>query len=149
LPYSLHPSRFRFMTGMSEYMKTACTASYHRHAARTRIVPNGVRTFLRPALREIALSGLRTDLPPSVHMPHAHTVFFQLHDGMVTFSAGTRAAGYNRDVNAVQLAVSLHLIFSDNRKHDACQAAPRHVEFATRNKPLWKSVRVFDSIVPL
>ena len=103
-------------------------------------------------------------------MPHAHTVFFQLHDaspaarekmvkecydyleghdGMVAFSAGTRAGGYDRDVNDVQFDVSLHIIFSDSGKHDAYQIAPRHVEFASRNKPLWKTVRVFDSIVPL
>ncbi len=71
-----------------------------------------------------------------------------LHDGMVVFSAGTRADGYNRDVNDVQFDVSLHIIFSDSKKHDAYQAAPRHVEFANRNRPLWKSVRVFDSTVP-
>jgi hypothetical protein len=101
-------------------------------------------------------------------MQHAHNVFFQLvdgspaacdrmvrecytylegHDGMVGFSAGTRANGYERDVNDVQFHVSLHVVFSDSAHHDAYQTAPRHLEFVTRNKPLWKSVRVFDSIL--
>ncbi len=99
-------------------------------------------------------------------MPHAHNVFIQLndgsaaaceklvrecykylegHDGMVAFSAGTRAAGCERDVNDLQFDVSLHAVFTDEQKHDAYQTAPRHMEFVSRNKPGWKTVRVFDS----
>ncbi len=101
-------------------------------------------------------------------MPHAHDVFFTLkdsspaqcqtlvrecfdylkgHDGIVGFSAGTRAEGCERDVNDVQFHVSLHIVFVDRRSHDAYQSAPRHREFAARNKANWSRVRVFDSTV--
>jgi hypothetical protein len=101
-------------------------------------------------------------------MPHEHDVFFTLndrspaqcealvrdcheylkgHDGVVAFSAGTRAAGYERDVNDIQFHVSLHMIFADQRSHDAYQTAPRHMEFIARNKANWSKVRVFDSTV--
>ena len=101
-------------------------------------------------------------------MPHAHNVFFTLndsspaqcealvrecyeylrgHDGVVAFSAGTRAAGCERDVNDVQFQVSLHMVFADRRSHDAYQTAPRHVEFVARNKANWNKVRVFDSTI--
>jgi hypothetical protein len=99
-------------------------------------------------------------------MPHAHNVFFTLkdssppqcaalvrecteylgsHDGVVALSAGTRAAGCERDVNDVQFHVSLHILFADRRSHDAYQAAPRHMEFVARNSANWAKVRVFDS----
>jgi hypothetical protein len=101
-------------------------------------------------------------------MPHAHAVFFTLndgspaqaallvrecfeflegHDGVVAFSAGTRAAGCERDVNDVQFHVSLHMVFADRRSHDAYQTAPRHQEFIARNKANWQKVRVFDSTI--
>jgi hypothetical protein len=101
-------------------------------------------------------------------MAHAHNVFFTLkdsspercrrlvrecidslggHDGVVALSAGTRAAGCERDVNDVQFHVSLHILFADRRSHDAYQAAPRHREFAARNSANWEQVRVFDSMV--
>jgi hypothetical protein len=101
-------------------------------------------------------------------MAHAHNVFFTLndgspaqcetlvrecyeylpgHDGVVGFSAGTRAAGYERDVNDVQFHVSLHMTFADRQSHDAYQTAPRHMEFVARNKGTWSTVRVFDSTI--
>jgi hypothetical protein len=66
---------------------------------------------------------------------------------MVTFSAGTRAAGYERDVNDLQFHVSLHVLFADNTSHDAYQTTARHKEFIARNKANWKTVRVFDSSI--
>lgn len=107
-------------------------------------------------------------------MPHAHNVFFTLkdgsptrcaalvhecteylsgHDGVVALSAGTRAAGCEREVNDVQFHVSLHITFADRRSHDAYQAAPRQrkcafgagMEFVARNSANWAKVRVFDS----
>ena len=101
-------------------------------------------------------------------MPHAHNVFFTLndnsparceslvrecyeylkgHDGVIGFSAGTRAQGCERDVNDLQFEVSLHMLFADRQAHDAYQTAPRHREFATRNGPNWKTVRVFDTTI--
>jgi hypothetical protein len=69
------------------------------------------------------------------------------HDGVVALSAGSRAAGCERDVNDVQFHVSLHMVFADQRSHDAYQTAPRHMEFITRNKANWSKVRVFDSTI--
>jgi len=101
-------------------------------------------------------------------MLHAHNVFFTLndgspaqaaklvrdcyeflkgHDGMVEFSAGTRAEGYERDVNDKQFQVSLHVLFKDHPSHDAYQTTDRHKEFIARNKANWKTVRVFDSSI--
>jgi hypothetical protein len=99
-------------------------------------------------------------------MHHAHNVFFTLndgspaqaeklvrdcyeylkgHDGMVEFSAGTRAEGYERDVNDKLFHVSLHVLFADHATHDAYQTTVRHKEFIARNKANWKKVRVFDT----
>ena len=101
-------------------------------------------------------------------MLHAHNVFFTLndsspaqaatlvqecrkylegHDGMVAFSAGTRAEGCERDVNDVLFQVSLHVVFADRKSHDAYQTTARHKEFVSRNKANWKTVRVFDSSI--
>ena len=101
-------------------------------------------------------------------MPHAHDVFFLLndgspakcealvkdcydflkgHDGIIEFSAGTRALDCTRDVNDLQFHVSLRVLFADTASHDAYQTAPRHLEFVKRNKALWKAVRVFDSTI--
>lgn len=101
-------------------------------------------------------------------MAHAHTVFFTLkdsspaqcrrlvsdcidslggHDGVVALSAGTRAEGCVREVNDLEFHVSLHILFADRQSHDAYQAAPRHREFAERNRANWEKVRVFDSTV--
>lgn len=100
---------------------------------------------------------------------HAHNVFFTLtdsspaqqeklvrecyeylkgHDGVVAFSAGTRAEGCERDVNDLGFHVSLHMLFRDRAAHDAYQTAARHMEFARRNRPNWRTVRVFDSAIP-
>jgi hypothetical protein len=102
-------------------------------------------------------------------MPHAHNVFFTLndpapakceslvrdcyeylkgHDGVLSVSSGTRAAGCERDVNDLQWDVSLHMVFADRKAHDAYQASPRHMEFVARNKANWKKVRVFDTTIP-
>jgi hypothetical protein len=67
------------------------------------------------------------------------------HDGVVSLSAGIRAAGCERDVNDLQFEVSLHMVFADRKAHDAYQTAPRHMEFVARNKANWKKVRVFDT----
>jgi hypothetical protein len=69
------------------------------------------------------------------------------HDGVVALSAGTRDAGCERDVNDLKFHVSLHMVFVDQRSHDAYQTAPRHVEFIARNKANWSKVRVFDSTI--
>ena len=70
------------------------------------------------------------------------------HDGTGHFSAGTRAAEYDRDVNDDQFDVSLHLVFESKAAHDTYQTHSRHLSFIEENKGNWASVRVFDSYVP-
>ena len=65
----------------------------------------------------------------------------------MSLSAGARAEGCERDVNDLEFHVSLHMVFRDRAAHDAYQSAPRHMEFASRNRPNWKAVRVFDSTI--
>jgi hypothetical protein len=99
---------------------------------------------------------------------HAHNVFFTLndnspaqrerlvrdcyeylkgHDGVLAFSAGTRAEGCERDVNDLKFDVSLHVEFADRASHDVYQTTPPHMKFIERNKANWKTVRVFDSTI--
>ena len=101
-------------------------------------------------------------------MPLSHDVFFELndgspskcealvkdcydylkgHDGVMEFSAGTRALDCTRDINDLRFHVALRMLFADAASHDAYQVAPRHQEFIKRNKAAWKSVRVFDSTI--
>jgi hypothetical protein len=67
------------------------------------------------------------------------------HDGTVYFSAGTIAAGFDRDVNDKDFDVALHLVFEDKAAHDKYQEHDRHKQFIAENKDAWAKVRVFDS----
>lgn len=69
------------------------------------------------------------------------------HDGTVHFSAGARAAEFDRPVNDQEFDVALHVVFKDKAAHDAYQVAERHQKFIDENKETWAKVRVFDSYV--
>jgi hypothetical protein len=69
------------------------------------------------------------------------------HEGTVYFSAGIRAKDMQRDVNDRDFDVALHLVFKDKAAHDKYQTHPRHLQFIEKNKTLWTSVRVFDSLI--
>ncbi len=96
----------------------------------------------------------------------AHIVFFELneptkenidslvsgcnhylsgHPGCVYYGTGPRAEKYTRPVNQTNYHVALHTIFDSQQSHDAYQIAPRHLEFIEKFKPMWKSVKVYDS----
>ncbi|MEZ6142674.1 MAG: Dabb family protein [Zavarzinella sp.] len=99
--------------------------------------------------------------------PHiGHMVFFQLkdaspeaqqklvaacnkylkeHDGVAYYSAGVRGKEFDREVNAQDWDVALHLVFKDKESHDKYQTHPMHLKFIEENKENWKSVKVFDS----
>lgn len=98
--------------------------------------------------------------------PLAHMVFFTLadrtpanrdalvagckkylgeHEGTLYFSVGTRGTEFDRDVNATDWDVALHLVFKNKAAHDKYQDAPRHLKFIEENKALWGKVAVFDS----
>lgn len=68
------------------------------------------------------------------------------HPGTVFFAVGTLCAELSRPVNDLDYDVGLHIAFKSKADHDAYQLAPRHEEFVTQNKALWKKVRVFDSV---
>lgn len=69
------------------------------------------------------------------------------HPGTVYFSAGTRAADLDREVNDKEFDVALHVVFKDKASHDQYQDAPKHLQFISENKDSWAKVRVFDSYV--
>jgi hypothetical protein len=73
--------------------------------------------------------------------------YLQSHPGIVSFSCGTLAAELRRPVNDRDFDVSLHIVFATQADHDRYQEHPLHVQFVQENKPTWKKVRVFDSLV--
>lgn len=71
--------------------------------------------------------------------------YLDKHPGTLHFSAGVRAEEADREVNAKDWDVALHIVFADKAAHDKYQKAPRHLQFIKENKDNWQSVRVFDS----
>ena len=77
----------------------------------------------------------------------ACTKYLPGHDGIGYFAVGPRAPELDREVNDRDFHVGLHVVFRDLAAHDAYQIAPDHLKFVAEAKPLWKSVRVFDTVV--
>jgi quinol monooxygenase YgiN len=98
----------------------------------------------------------------------AHNVFFSLHDrssaavekliasckayltvqpGIAYFACGRLEPDLARPVNDLDFDVGLHVVFKDRAAHDAYQTDPSHLRFIEENKPTWKQVRVFDSLI--
>src|SRR5262249_27572023 len=97
-----------------------------------------------------------------------HNVFFQLadnspaarqklleackkyltgHPGETFFSAVLPGEPVASSVNDQDLDVALHIGFQSTPGRDCYQDAERHVKFVEENKPNWKKVRVFDSLI--
>ena len=68
-------------------------------------------------------------------------------DGILFFGAGPREEALARDVNDDAFHVSLKVVFSDRKAHDAYQTAAAHLLFIAENQDNWRQVRVFDSLV--
>ena len=98
----------------------------------------------------------------------AHNVFFTLADnspaavqkliadckkyltvqpGIVYFAVGPLEPELARPVNARDFDVGLLVVFANRAAHDNYQADADHVRFVAENKPNWKQVRVFDTLV--
>jgi hypothetical protein len=98
----------------------------------------------------------------------AHMVFFQLkdnspenqkklvdackkylkkHDGVLYFSAGTRAAKIEEPVSAKDFDVALHIVFKNKAALDKYGPHPDHQKFIAENKDNWKGVKVYDSLL--
>ncbi len=71
--------------------------------------------------------------------------YLQPEDGILFFSAGSRAEGFERDVNDTAFHVALTVLFKDSEAHDAYQVSRQHNIFIDRNKDNWAGARVFDS----
>ncbi len=69
------------------------------------------------------------------------------HPGVVFFAAGRLNPDLEREVNARDFDVALHVVFDGRESHDAYQEAPGHLQFIEEQKDNWKNVRVFDSDV--
>jgi hypothetical protein len=73
--------------------------------------------------------------------------FLSGHEGTVSFAAGVRVAGLEREVNDRAFDVSLHVSFESLAAHDAYQGHARHKRFIEEMSANWQAVRVFDSWV--
>lgn len=73
--------------------------------------------------------------------------YLATHPGTVFFACGVLEPELDRPVNVRDFDIALHVVFDSRAAHDAYQEAPLHHQFIAENKPNWKQVRVFDSIV--
>jgi hypothetical protein len=71
--------------------------------------------------------------------------YLQPEDGVLFFSAGSRAKDFAREVNDTDFHVALTILFKDSKAHDAYQISKQHNIFIDRNKDNWAGARVFDS----
>jgi len=69
------------------------------------------------------------------------------HTGLLHFSAGGRAEGYQRPVNDQDFDVALVLVFATEADHDQYQKSERHQQFIAEQNESWSQVRVFDAFV--
>lgn len=69
------------------------------------------------------------------------------HPGTVYYSAGVRGESFDREVNAKDWDVALHLVFANQAAHDKYQDDERHQKFIAENKHLWGAVKVYDSLI--
>lgn len=71
--------------------------------------------------------------------------YLKNHEGVLYFSAGVRGKEFDREVNAKDWDVALHLVFKNKAAHDKYAVHPEHIKFIDENKANWKSVKVYDS----
>jgi hypothetical protein len=75
--------------------------------------------------------------------------YLTAHPGTIFFACGILEPELSRPVNDRDFDVALHVVFDSRESHDRYQVAPRHVQFVEENRPTWKKVRVFDSLLDL
>jgi hypothetical protein len=71
--------------------------------------------------------------------------YLKNHEGVLYFSAGARGKQFDREVNAKDWDVALHLVFKNKAAHDKYAVHAEHIKFIDENKANWKSVKVYDS----
>lgn len=73
--------------------------------------------------------------------------YLSKHPGTVYYSAGARGEEFDREVNATDWDVALHVVFENKAAHDKYQTAEQHLKFIAENKDLWATVKVYDSLI--
>jgi Stress responsive A/B Barrel Domain len=67
--------------------------------------------------------------------------------GMVFFGAGTLAEDFKQAINDRDFDVSVHFVFKDKVAYDKYTETDDRKKFIEENRPNWKKVRVFSSLV--
>jgi hypothetical protein len=73
--------------------------------------------------------------------------YLKNHDGVLYFSAGTRATKIAEPVSATDFDVALHIVFKNKAALDKYGPHPDHQKFINENKANWKGVKVYDSLL--
>ena len=92
-----------------------------------------VRFWVKPETSETEKSSLLTDC----------TELLSKIPGIKFISAGVPAAS-EREVVDTSYDVGMCIVFDTSAQHDVYQTHPIHLKFISRNKALWKRVRVVD-----
>ncbi|HKB03368.1 MAG TPA: Dabb family protein [Gemmataceae bacterium] len=71
--------------------------------------------------------------------------YLKNHDGVLYFSAGTRAKDVKEGVSASDWDVALHIVFKDKKSLQKYGPHADHQKFIAENKDNWKGVKVYDS----
>lgn len=73
--------------------------------------------------------------------------YLTIQPGIVYFACGALEPELARPVNDRGFDVGLHVVFINRAAHDRYQEDEAHNQFIAENKPNWKQVRVFDTLV--
>jgi hypothetical protein len=92
-----------------------------------------VRFWIKPEASDAARSSLLTDC----------TELLSKIPGIKFISAG-KPAPSERDVVDTSYDVGMCIVFDSIAQHDIYQSHPIHQKFISRNKGVWKKVRVVD-----
>lgn len=99
-----------------------------------------------PAIGHMVFFQLKDSTPESrAKLVAACDKYLKNHEGVIYYSAGQRGTEFNREVNAQDWDVALHLVFKNKAAHDKYQDHPEHLKFIAENKETWKAVKVYDS----
>jgi Stress responsive A/B Barrel Domain len=71
--------------------------------------------------------------------------YLKNHDGVLYFSAGSRAKDIKEGVSAADWDVALHIVFKDKKSLQKYGPHADHQKFIAENKDNWKGVKVYDS----
>jgi hypothetical protein len=73
--------------------------------------------------------------------------YLKNHDGVLYFSAGSRAEDVKEGVSATDWDVALHIVFKNKAALQKYGPHPDHLKFIEENRAMWKGVKVYDSVI--